>query len=340
MVDPATTRNLTSQLEQCVSKIGFYQNLTRLRQDLQTLFFNCGTLKPNVGSFKTSSGSSITLFYLTGVVPITYSNNKYNIPVTIYFDPPYPAQPPRVFVTPTSEMVLKPNHRAVDQNGRVFLPQLSSWHPQISNLVDIIAVLSATFSTEPPVNAVKRASVVMAAAPVVVARPPGPSRRDTLLKSINAKLGPKVRQRLQSEIDSINASKVNQTKLGEYREKLIQLRAGQSQIEARSNRVLLELDVTRGETESWLASNKHQEETDDGQVKSYLEASSVVGQQAIDCMAEICAIEDLIDIIQELNREGRLTMAERLREVRILTRRLFEVKYVHKKTMVVLASVE
>eukprot|EP00435_Cladocopium_sp_Y103_P026585 s1286_g6.t1 len=93
----------------------------------------------------------VTLFYLYGVVPISYQGKSYNIPVTIYFDAPYPKQPPRCFVTPTNGMALKPNHLNVDAGGMIYLPYLSSWSESASTLPQLVTAVTECFSASPPV---------------------------------------------------------------------------------------------------------------------------------------------------------------------------------------------
>merc|ERR1740116_707156 len=91
------------------------------------------------------------LLYLHGVIPITYSGATYNIPVTIYFDPPYPSQPPRCFVTPTAGMALKTGHPHVDTGGMIYLPYLNAWSSHRSTLPDLLTIIASTFSSQPPV---------------------------------------------------------------------------------------------------------------------------------------------------------------------------------------------
>ncbi|CAJ1356127.1 unnamed protein product [Effrenium voratum] len=97
------------------------------------------------------ASDGVALFYLYGVLPISYHGNTYNIPVTIYFDPPYPQQPPRCFVTPTSGMALKPNHSHVDAGGMIYLPYLSSWSERSSTLPEMVQHMTSSFSSSPPV---------------------------------------------------------------------------------------------------------------------------------------------------------------------------------------------
>merc|ERR1719424_2102926 len=99
------------------------------------------------------SGRTVTLLYLAGVIPISYGGATYNIPVTIYFDPPYPRTAPRCFVTPTETMALKQNHPNVDQGGMIYLPYLSTWNQSSSRPSELMAHVASAFSASPPVYA-------------------------------------------------------------------------------------------------------------------------------------------------------------------------------------------
>eukprot|EP00451_Oxyrrhis_marina_P016957 CAMPEP_0204315026 /NCGR_PEP_ID=MMETSP0469-20131031/4577_1 /ASSEMBLY_ACC=CAM_ASM_000384 /TAXON_ID=2969 /ORGANISM="Oxyrrhis marina" /LENGTH=543 /DNA_ID=CAMNT_0051295611 /DNA_START=1 /DNA_END=1632 /DNA_ORIENTATION=+ len=93
---------------------------------------------------------------LSGTVPINYRGAQYNIPVTLYLDPPYPSTPPRVFVTPTGDMGIKDKHPAVGDHGMIWLSYLDEWRPldrDNSNLVELVTIIIGEFSKRPPVYA-------------------------------------------------------------------------------------------------------------------------------------------------------------------------------------------
>lgn len=127
-----------------------YQNRQRLGQDLTQLFRVYSTLQPMTGTF-TGGGRSATLFYLYGVLPIQYRGGNYNIPITIYFDPPYPRQAPRCFVTPTDNMAVAPNHPNVNSGGLFNAPVLQGWNEH-SSLTELISAMVSSFSHVPPVH--------------------------------------------------------------------------------------------------------------------------------------------------------------------------------------------
>jgi ESCRT-I complex subunit TSG101 len=66
------------------------------------------------------------LLSLTGTIPVAIRGNTYNIPVSIWLPHQYPHVPPIAFVTPTNQMVIKPNQH-VDLAGKIYHPYLSYW---------------------------------------------------------------------------------------------------------------------------------------------------------------------------------------------------------------------
>lgn len=78
-------------------------------------------------------------------------NTKYNIPVNIWVTDNYPRKPPIVYVTPTSGMIIKPNHSFVSASGTVQSPYLKHhWTSSRSNLVDMAYDMAILFGQDPP----------------------------------------------------------------------------------------------------------------------------------------------------------------------------------------------
>lgn len=330
-----------SLLEQCIARVPFYQNTPRLRQDMQTLFYNCSSLRPHVGSFQSPTGT-IVLFYLSGVVPITFNGANYNIPVTIYIDPPYPNQPPRVFVTPTADMQIKANHKSVDTNGRVYLPELTRWNPYSSTLVSIIGILSSVFSAEPPVHAVRSGHHPVLQATVVGS--PSMTRRDILINSLTVKLRAKLPVKLKLEVDELNTARRTESVVRENSAKLLKAHSDLTTLRAKMEKEINDLNEIDIQSKEWIKKNsKDKTELSETEAAmgalAYLEAESVVGQQVIDLMAEECACEDLIDYLCALNRDGKLSMSDLLKEIRGLTRRIFEIRTLKRRGLVILQSI-
>ncbi|KAH7421680.1 hypothetical protein KP509_13G070700 [Ceratopteris richardii] len=94
-----------------------------------------------------------------------YLEVTYNIPVTFWLLEDYPKSAPRVFVTPTRDMIIKRPHRHVDPSGLVSVPYLHDWlHPR-SNLVELVRYLSFTFPQDPPLYSKPATSVLHDANP-------------------------------------------------------------------------------------------------------------------------------------------------------------------------------
>jgi hypothetical protein len=198
-------------------------------------------------------------------------------------------------------------------------------------------------------------------APVIVSRPVTvvPNRRDQLMKSITIKLRAKLPARIKTEIDAINDARRREAK---YVSTQKEIREISGQLAATRKACLtkkLELERRILEANQWLSEHRgtakrsQDEASEDGEYQSgvsdneeegghasiaYFAEQSVVGQQVIDLMAEECAIEDLIDLLNERNRAGKLSMSDLLREVRSLTRRLFEIKFIKQRCLVVVKT--
>lgn len=137
-------------LENLLRQVPNYENVGRLRTDISQLLVSVRTLRPCVNTFK-NNNEQVVLFYLQGTVAINYNGTQYNIPMTIYFDPPFPRRPPRCFVTPTAQMAIKPRHKHVDSNGMVYLPYLNQWNEHTSKVSELVNIISTTFGLDPPV---------------------------------------------------------------------------------------------------------------------------------------------------------------------------------------------
>jgi ESCRT-I complex subunit TSG101 len=121
-----------------------------IRQHLLNLMQFFPSLRARPADFVHNDGASAHLLQAEGTVPMSFQGQTYNIPVSIWLLEPYPASPPRVFVNPTKDMVIKRSHKHVDASGMVTLPYLQGWTYPRSNLVDLARALSAVFGEDPP----------------------------------------------------------------------------------------------------------------------------------------------------------------------------------------------
>jgi ESCRT-I complex subunit TSG101 len=61
-----------------------------------------------------------------GLLPISFRQAAYNIPVAIWITKEYPTSPPIVYVVPTSDMLVKAG-TGVDVSGRINIEYLQQW---------------------------------------------------------------------------------------------------------------------------------------------------------------------------------------------------------------------
>lgn len=78
-----------------------------------------------------NDGTVQNLLKLTGTITIFYRSSSYNIPVDMWLMLDYPLAPPRVYVTPTQDMAIKPRHPHVHADGLAHVPYLSNWDARV-----------------------------------------------------------------------------------------------------------------------------------------------------------------------------------------------------------------
>lgn len=344
-----------SKLEQVVQQVGFtYSDRHRLEGDVKSLFRTCTTLGPYHGTFS-GGGRTLTLFYLYGVVPINYKGNSYNIPVTIYFDPPYPRSAPRCFVTPSQNMALKSGHKNVDQGGMIHMPYLHNWDNS-SNLQDLVANIASIFSFEPPVHSTTSAprqqhtpaaqSLQSASAgypaaraqavPVVQARPMdrAPTAQTRMAKELETKANEVWNKEIKAIVDDTNQQLARLTKLEEESEKadaeIVRL---QSAAEAHKEREA-ELGVMEQSLRTFVEENRGKEPDPD----SFADNLDGDTEQVLNLLAEELACEDFLVALDELLTAGKISMEDFLRETRNVSRDQFMLKAKRNKAAAAVAQ--
>ena len=96
-----------------------------------------------------SNGLAKDLVTLLGTIPVSFKNNRYNIPVQLFLSETHPYEPPLVYVRPTPDMSINVS-QTVDSNGRVYLPALSEWKYPTSELYMLINFMTIKFSEQTP----------------------------------------------------------------------------------------------------------------------------------------------------------------------------------------------
>jgi ESCRT-I complex subunit TSG101 len=71
-------------------------------------------------------GRTQLLLCVHGLLPISFRNASYNIPVAVWITRDYPKQPPITFVVPTNDMLVKPG-KYLDVSGRCNIDYLQHW---------------------------------------------------------------------------------------------------------------------------------------------------------------------------------------------------------------------
>ncbi|KAJ7285871.1 UEV domain-containing protein [Mycena rebaudengoi] len=119
------------------------------------------------------------LLCVHGLLPITYKNNAYNIPVAVWVTTDYPRDPPLPYVVPTNDMLVKPG-KYQDVSGRSNTEYLQNWQRKSEgcSLADLLDAMQLQFSKEPPVYAKPKdpSPPAVAAAPRL---PPKPQQQPT-----------------------------------------------------------------------------------------------------------------------------------------------------------------
>ncbi|KAL5628856.1 hypothetical protein BROUX41_002247 [Berkeleyomyces rouxiae] len=150
---------------------GEYQDINRSYYDISQVLATHPNLalQNEVHTFPT--GASALMLNIYGTVPVVFRGHTYYFPISIWVPHAYPREPPIVYVTPTSKMVVRPGQH-VDPQGQVYHPYLSGWTTfwDKSTIVDMLAILINVFAKEPPLTA--RPATAPAPPPAVTSIPP------------------------------------------------------------------------------------------------------------------------------------------------------------------------
>lgn len=126
-----------------------FRDKNRVKADLTDLDRHYKSLVPRTGVLARNDGTMENVLVLGGTIPIFFGGVQYNIPLDMFVLEQYPLKAPEIYIRPTSNMMIKNNHKNVDMQGLVYLPYLHTWSNS-SNLSQLIHTASAAFSKEPP----------------------------------------------------------------------------------------------------------------------------------------------------------------------------------------------
>lgn len=127
-----------------------YKHPDHTKQDVLNATKYIKTLLPRMERYTFPTGVSKELLCLDGTIPVTFRDATYNIPVGIFISDNHPFEAPLCYVRPTRDMTIKTS-RHVDGSGRVYLPYLSEWNKNTSDILSTIQVMQIVFGQMCPV---------------------------------------------------------------------------------------------------------------------------------------------------------------------------------------------
>lgn len=127
-----------------------YKHPEHTKQDILNATKYFKSLAPRLEKYTFPTGVSKELICLDGTIPVTFRDVSYNIPVGIFISNNHPFEAPICYVRPTRDMTIKTSPH-VDGSGRVYLPYLSEWNKNTSDILSTIQVMQIVFGQMCPV---------------------------------------------------------------------------------------------------------------------------------------------------------------------------------------------
>jgi len=145
----------TAKWLQQILTVTNYINRDRIYVEFDEVLTRYNGLNPKYDKHN-FGGYQLTLLGMTGVIPVTYRNVTYNIPIGIWVMLDYPITPPEFIVMPTENMKIVVG-KHVTSDGKITHPYLDTFSSKPQNsMLEFISILREIFSTETPVVEVKR----------------------------------------------------------------------------------------------------------------------------------------------------------------------------------------
>ena len=280
-----------------------------------------------VDTYTSNTGAVQNLAHLSGTIPVVYCRTTYNIPVRIWMLSCVPRSgPPVVYVTPTSSMLLKINHQCLNSEGRVYLPELTSWSPEASSIRAVVEKMTVVFSNDPPVYA----RPVMSTNAIPNPAPP----------SNYYNVEARERQRLAAVL-SERASRHFAELTNEQRVQITALR-NEMEVALGTKSVLVDalqeirVEPTNAPAELAALKKEHKAVRDaiisnkvaegDIGVDSVIRTTDVLSGQAVDCVVRDTAYQDLLDGMVGGVENNRIDVETFLKETRRLSSEQFNVR--------------
>ncbi|TVU49227.1 hypothetical protein EJB05_00525, partial [Eragrostis curvula] len=328
-----------------------------IRNHLVALAEAFPSLHPKAALFTHNDGRAAHLLQADGTIPIHHAGASYNLPAVVWLPEPYPRSPPLVFLSPTRDMVVKPNHPLVDRSGLVAnAPYLRSWVFPSSNLVDLVRSLSHLFGLDPPLftrnaaappptNPTPPPRVLptptathspspsyrlgggsFPASPQLAARPPPTEdpaevfKRNAVAKLVDMAYADvaALRPAREAEVDALFAVQAELRHRGDVvADGVRRMGEEKESLERRLQDVMMATDVL----ESWVMENNRR--GDAHAVDDAIQPADVLSRQMIECTAADLALEDTVYALDKAVQEGSVPFDGYLRSVRALAREQF-----------------
>eukprot|EP00742_Colponemidia_sp_Colp-10_P007268 GILJ01007813.1.p1 GENE.GILJ01007813.1~~GILJ01007813.1.p1 ORF type:complete len:371 (+),score=70.74 GILJ01007813.1:59-1171(+) len=339
-------------LDHLLAPLVNYRDKPRVRADVMACATQFPTLIASIGVFADPAGRPQNAVQLSGTIPIFYQRVQYNIPVALWVGPNFPLSCPDVFVTPTTDMQIKANHKHVDAGGRVYLPYLSSWDPRRSTVVALVQDMCAKFSEEPPVHRkpvgspgpmtqpVNRPSTLpnpYFSTPVVHSSPPsshyGSSSAVTpptytvdpkkqAVENVTSKGQARMAETFRELTEEIDLLFDAQAALANSQSNLSQGLSALAQEKIALEDKLKQLETADVDLDAWVA--RHADSTPDkATVESLVETKDIYSKQLVDLVSEEAAIEDVLFHLSQALDRGCMDLDTFLKYVRELSRKQF-----------------
>lgn len=305
-----------------------------IKKDADPLLKDLISLQCRINELVYNDGRMSRLLEIFGTIPIYYKGAQYNIPVSVWVPENYPVTSPKCYVTPTKDMRIKERHKHVDDHGLVYLPYLSEWQPNKSNLIELVQIMSSAFSDNPPVFRYDPSLDPNHAAHLEVARPvhevvhvenksmnEAAARKDKLVADVTKKLKSALSTLYQELTQDIDQLMSQQQTLRNNQNKLTQAQGTIKAEKAYLQTTLENINKRVSEIEKWLAVYENQQNNID--LHQLVAPKDTWSRQLLDAVANDHAIDDTIYELNRYLQNNNIDLRTFLKHVRKLARDQF-----------------
>ena len=294
-----------SALDQALRQIPFGYEANRVRSDVQHAL-NSPLLDavPSVRERERKKALSVV-----GTLVIRYRGTPYNLPIELVINAGYPRRPPKAFVRPTPDMMIRDRHAHVDGSGVVYLPYLSSWQPRC-DLVRLVQEMSTTFGNDPPLFARPQNQPVQRI-PTTPISPSVQIKQDATVRVRRA-----ATLRLAQLKAAIDVELKAQQKLHALTDSAAETERRASQSRRAADAAVLELGTAQDSLRRWYAATY--EDPPVPSLKGDADAAALLA-----ALARANAAEDALYELDAALADGRVGFDDFIRDVRRLARKQF-----------------